>query len=151
MKAGESAPDFELPDENGNPRRLSDMLVNGPVVLFWYPFAMTSGCTKEACHFRDMSAEFAKLGAQRIGISMDDVARQKQFAEKEGLDYPLLADADGTVSKRYGVKRGGLMAKLGPTKRMTFVIGTDQKILEVITGELKFTDHADKALVALGG
>ncbi len=151
MKAGESAPDFELQDENGQPRRLSEMLVNGPVVLFWYPFAMTSGCTKEACHFRDLSAEFAKLGAQRVGISMDAVAQQKQFSEKEGLDYPLLADPEGTVAKQFGVKRGGLLAKLGPTKRMTFVIGTDQKILEVITGELKFTDHADKALAALGG
>jgi peroxiredoxin Q/BCP len=149
MKPGEHAPDFELPDENGQPRRLSDMLVNGPVVLFWYPFAMTTGCTKEACHFRDLSAEFAKLGAQRVGISMDDVAKQKQFSAKEGLDYPLLADPEGTVSKQYGVKRSGLMSKLGPAKRMTFVIGPDQKILDVITGELKFQDHADKALAAL--
>ncbi|HUR74295.1 MAG TPA: peroxiredoxin [Sporichthya sp.] len=151
MKTGDRAPDFELPDQDGTPRKLSTMLAEGPVVLFWYPMAMTPGCTREACHFRDLSAEFAKLGAQRVGISVDPVDKQKKFAAEHGFDYPLLADSEGTVSTQYGVKRGGLLSKLGPTKRMTFVIGTDQKIVDVISGELKFNDHADKALVALGG
>jgi peroxiredoxin Q/BCP len=150
MQVGAHAPDFELPDQDGTPRRLSAMLADGPVVLFWYPMAMTPGCTREACHFRDLSAEFAKLGAQRVGISLDPVDKQKKFADEHGFDYPLLADSEGTVSKQYGVKRSGLLSKLGPTKRRTFVIGTDQKIVDVITGELKFSDHADKALAVLG-
>lgn len=151
MKAGDQAPDFSLADENGTPRRLSELLANGPVVLFWYPAAMTGGCTREACHFRDLSAEFAKAGAQRVGISMDGVAKQKQFSTAHGFDYPLLADPDGTVSAQYGVKRRGPLAKLGPTQRKTFVIGTDSRILDVITGELSFNDHADKALATLAG
>jgi peroxiredoxin Q/BCP len=151
MKTGDPAPDFELPDQDGVPRRLSTRLADGPVVLFWYPIAMTSGCTREACHFRDLSGEFAKLGAQRVGISVDPVDKQKEFSEMHGFDYPLLSDSEATVSKQYGVKRGGLLGKLGPTKRVTFVIGTDQTIVDVITGELKFSDHADKALIALGG
>lgn len=150
MKAGDRAPEFELPDQDGQPRRLSDLLTSGPVVLFWYPIALTSGCTQEACHFRDLSAEFDKLGAQRVGISMDDVPKQKEFSDKHGFDYPLLSDNGGTVSKQYGVKRGPLLGRLAPTKRMTFVIGADQTILDVITGEMKFQDHADKALAVLG-
>lgn len=150
MKAGDKAPDFELPDENGQQRRLSDLLSNGPVVLFWFPIALTGGCTKEACHFRDLAAEFAKLGAQRVGISMDPVAKQKEFATTHNFDYPLLADESGSVSKEYGVKRGPVLGRLAPTKRVTFVIAADRTVLDVITGEMKFTDHADKALVALG-
>ncbi|HEX3611219.1 MAG TPA: peroxiredoxin [Sporichthyaceae bacterium] len=149
LSVGDQAPDFELSDETGTPRRLSELLTAGPVVLFWFPIAMTTGCTKEACHFRDLSAEFAKAGAQRVGISMDPVAKQDQFSKKHGFDYPLLADVEGTVAKQYGVRRGGLLGKLAPTRRITFVIGTDQKIVDVITGEIKFTDHADKALASL--
>ncbi len=68
MHIGELAPDFTLDDQNGVSRTLSAMLGEGPVVLFFYPAAMTSGCTKESCHFRDLASEFAALGAQRIGI-----------------------------------------------------------------------------------
>src|SRR5271165_3426962 len=97
-KKGESVPDFELPDQNGTPRRLSDLAAAGPVVLFWYPAAMTYGCTKESCHFRDLKAEFDAVGAQRVGISADKVDKQKQFATKHNFDYPLLSDADGTTA-----------------------------------------------------
>jgi peroxiredoxin Q/BCP len=86
LSKGDRAPDFELPDETGTPRRLSDLLSAGPVVLFWFPAAMTPVCTKEACHFRDVAAGFTKAGAQRIGISMDSVDKQKQFTEKHGFD-----------------------------------------------------------------
>ena len=82
MQTGDEVPDFELPDQNGTMRRLSTMLVDGPVVLFFYPAALTTGCTKEACHFRDLAAEFAAAGAQRIGISLDSVTKQGQFADK---------------------------------------------------------------------
>jgi thioredoxin-dependent peroxiredoxin len=147
LRVGDTAPDFELPDENNTPRKLSTLLADGPVVLFFYPAAMTKGCTAESCHFRDLAAEFAKAGAQRVGISTDTVAKQKEFAEKNSFDYPLLSDADGTVSKQFGVKRSLDLLRV---KRATFVIGTDRVIIEVINSELNMNTHADKALAALG-
>ena len=149
MQAGDRAPDFDLPDQTGESVRLSTLLADGPVVLFWYPAAMTPGCTKESCHFRDLVSEFAGAGARRVGISMDAVSRQSEFAAKHSFDYPLLSDADGAVSERYGVRRHGVLAKVGPIQRKTFVIAADGRILDVISGELKFHDHADRALAVL--
>ena len=106
MRKGDVVPDFELPDQTGTPRKLSDLLADGPVVLFFYPAAMTYGCTKESCHFRDLGAEFAAVGAQRVGISADTVDKQKQFDEKESLGFPLLSDADRTVATQLGAKPG---------------------------------------------
>jgi peroxiredoxin Q/BCP len=146
MQAGDQIPDFELPDQTGAPRRLSTLLADGPVVLFFYPAAMTAGCTKEACHFRDLAAEFADAGAQRVGISMDAVDKQKQFADKHSFDYPLLADTDGAVAKIFGVKRSLGILKV---KRNTFVIGTDQRLLAEISSELNMDKHADEALQVL--
>src|SRR5881275_1464092 len=99
LKPGEVAPDFELADQYGVPYRLTTLLAEGPVVLFFYPAAMTSGCTKESCHFRDLATEFAAVNGQRVGISRDAVDKQHQFSEKHGFDYPLLSDADGTVAQ----------------------------------------------------
>jgi peroxiredoxin Q/BCP len=148
MKPGDVADDFVLPDQTGADRTLGDFLAAGPVVLFFYPAAMTPGCTKEACHFRDLAAEFAAVGAQRVGISTDSVDKQAQFSDKERFDYPLLSDTDGRVATAFGVKRG-LLGKLMPVKRTTFVIDTDRKILEVISSELSMDTHADKALEVL--
>ncbi len=86
MGPGDLAPDFTLTDQHGVSRSLGELLASGPVVLFFYPAAMTTGCTKETCHFRDLGAEFAAVGAQRIGISMDDVAKQSAFSDANGLD-----------------------------------------------------------------
>jgi peroxiredoxin Q/BCP len=146
MDRGEIAPDFTLPDDRGEERALSDFLSSGPVVLFFYPAAMTGGCTAESCHFRDLAAEFAEVGAHRVGISPDAVTKQREFSSMHGFDYPLLSDVDGAVAKQFGVWR-----KFSPlhAKRHTFVIDTDRKILEVIKSELKFAVHADKALAAL--
>jgi thioredoxin-dependent peroxiredoxin len=147
MQKGDQAPDFELPDEDGKPRKLSELAASGPVVLFFYPAAMTYGCTKESCHFRDMKAEFEAVGAQRVGISADQVEKQKQFSDKHAFDYPLLSDPDGTVATQFGVRRG--FTKLSPTKRATFVIGPDLKVIEVIQSEVRMNVHADRALEAL--
>lgn len=146
MDAGDLAPDFTLPDDQGADRTLSDFLATGPVVLFFYPAAMTGGCTAESCHFRDLAAEFAEVGAHRIGISPDGVTKQRQFSEANGFDYPLLSDVEGAVAKQFGVWR-----KLLPlhAKRATFVIGEDRKVLEKIKSELNFTVHADQALKVL--
>lgn len=143
---GSTAPDFELPDQTGTRTRLRDLLTRGPVVLFFYPAAMTGGCTRESCHFRDLGAEFEAAGAHRVGISTDGVAKQKQFADANGFDYPLLSDESGEVAVAYGVRRRFIT----PVKRATFVIGTDQVIKKVITSELKFEVHADEALEAVG-
>ena len=150
LRAGDTAPDFELSDQHGTTRRLGKMLTDGPVVLFFYPAASTPGCTKESCHFRDLAAEFAAVGAQRVGISRDAVHVQRGFAERYGFDYPLLADVDGAVADAYGVKRG-LLGRVAPVKRTTFVIGTDRTVRRVIASELDMNAHADRALAELGG
>jgi len=146
MKKGDVVPDFTLPDQTGAPRKLSGFLANGPVVLFFYPAAMTYGCTKESCHFRDMAGEFAAVGAQPVGISADTVDKQKQFDEKESLGFPLLSDPDREVAAQLGVKRGVSFLKV---KRSTFVIDTDRTILDVIHSEFSMGSHADKALALL--
>ncbi|PWU47764.1 peroxiredoxin [Micromonospora sp. S4605] len=150
MGVGDVVADFALPDQTGTVRRLSELLAAGPVVLFFYPAAMTRGCTAESCHFRDLAAEFAALGAQRVGISRDPVARQAEFARLHGFDYPLLSDADGAVAERFGVRRRLPLGALS-TRRVTFVIGTDRRLIEVVHSELSMTGHADRALRALGG
>ncbi|OBH06079.1 peroxiredoxin [Mycobacterium sp. E1747] len=150
MQTGDTVEDFELPDQTGTPRRLSELLSGGPVVLFFYPAAMTPGCTKEACHFRDLAAEFAAVGANRVGISADPVRKQAKFADMQKFDYPLLSDTEGTVATQFGVKRG-LLGKLLPVKRTTFVIDTDRTVLNVISSEFSMDTHADKALETLRG
>ncbi|MGW5574988.1 peroxiredoxin [Nocardia thailandica] len=142
------APQFTLPDQTGTPRSLDDLLAGGPLVLFFYPAANTPVCTAEACHFRDLSAEFAAVGASCAGISTDSVDTQSGFAASQRLDYPVLSDADGAVAEAFGVKRG-LLGRISPVKRHTFVIDTDRTILRVITGELKAKVHADEALALL--
>ena len=148
MKTGDRVPEFELPDQTGTVRSLSSLLADGPIVLFFYPAAMTPGCTKEACHFRDLAAEFAAAGASRVGISTDGVDKQARFADSQRFDYPLLSDRDGAVDELFGVKRG-LLGKLLPVKRTTFVIDTDRSVLDVISSELNMDTHADKALATL--
>ncbi len=146
MKRTDVAPDFELPDQFGIPRRLSEMLQRGPVALFFYPVASSGGCTKEMCSVRDSSAEFEAVGAQRVGISRDPVAAQLRFAEENGLDFPLLSDADGAVCAAYEVSRSMASA---PVKRQTIVVGTDGRVTDVVRSEFRFGKHAAKALDAL--
>ena len=148
MKRGDQVPEFELPDQTGTVRSLTGLLADGPIVLFFYPAAMTPGCTKEACHFRDLAAEFDAVGASRVGISTDGVDKQARFADSQSFDYPLLSDRDGTVAEMFGVKRG-LLGKVLPVKRTTFVIDTDRRVLDVISSELNMDTHADKALAML--
>jgi peroxiredoxin Q/BCP len=147
MKVGDRAPDFELPDQTGTPRRLYEMLENGPVVVYFYPKAMTKGCTMESCHFRDLGSEFASLGAQRVGVSADPVAKQSEFAEKHQFDFPLLSDPDRKVAESWGVRRRG--PSFVPNRRSTFVIGADGVVKDVISSEFNMDMHADRALEAL--
>ncbi|MFI2436760.1 peroxiredoxin [Streptomyces sp. NPDC018693] len=146
IRTGDRVEDFMLPDETGTPRSLTGLLADGPVVLFFYPAALTPGCTAEACHFRDLAAEFAEVGARPVGISGDTVDRQQEFAGRHTLGMPLLSDTDGAVRERFGVKRG---FSLAPTKRATFVIAEDRTVLDVVRSELRMNTHADRALAVL--
>ncbi|MGC1419280.1 MAG: peroxiredoxin [Acidimicrobiales bacterium] len=146
MRIGEVVPDFTLSDQFGERRTLSTLLDDGPVALFFYPAAMTTGCTKECRNFRDLAGDFKALGAQRVGISMDSVERQSLFTEKNQLDYPLLADVDGAVARQFGVKRTLDVLKV---KRATFVIARDRRLVEVIHSETSMNAHASRALEAL--
>ncbi|GGS11109.1 peroxiredoxin [Streptomyces humidus] len=146
LEVGDLVEDFALPDETGAVRSLTGLLADGPVVLFFYPAALTPGCTAEACHFRDLAAEFAAVGARPVGISGDPVDRQQEFAGRHTLGMTLLSDEDGSVREMFGVKRG---FSLAPTKRVTFVIGRDRTVLEVVRSELRMNTHADRALAVL--
>ena len=145
MNTGDLVSDFELAADDGSMLKLSDELAKGPVVLFFYPKAMTSGCTKESCHFRDLASEFAAVDGRRLGISADSVEKQHQFSEKHSFDYPLLSDPDKVVAKQFGVKR----SLMPINKRATFVIDTDRRVLAVIESERNMDMHADDALEVL--
>jgi thioredoxin-dependent peroxiredoxin len=146
MRVGAAAPEFVLPDTDGAQWRLSEQRRNGPVVLFFYPSAMTIGCTAESCRFRDLGAEFAEVGAQRVGISSSDVQLQQQFSAANQLDFPLLADDRGTVAVLYGARRSFAPR---PTKRATYVISREGVIVGIITSELRMRAHADRSLEIL--
>src|ERR1039457_4637066 len=103
-RIGHPAPDFELPDQNGAPVRLSQFRGRGPVVLFFYPKDDTTGCTKEACGFRDEFEGFQAAGAQILGISSDSSESHAQFISKYSLPYTLLSDEGGRVRKLFGVR-----------------------------------------------
>ncbi|GGR62889.1 peroxiredoxin Q/BCP [Nocardioides luteus] len=148
LETGAVAPDFTLPAQDGAPVTLSTLLEKGSVVIFFYPAAETAVCTKEACHFRDLAAEFAEIGAQRIGISKDSIEKQAGFAAHHDLDYPVLSDPSGSVAALYGVKPS-ILGKIGPLQRTTFAIGADGRIKTVVEGMLKADIHADEALAAL--
>ena len=130
---GTKAPPFRLPSSNGDTLDLKTATVRGPVVLFFYPKADTPGCTKEACGFRDAADRFRAAGVTVWGISPDPPERVRKFAEKYGLGYPLLADADHAVAERYGVWRLKSMygRQFWGVARTTFVIGADGKVLRV--------------------
>ena len=145
LQPGDVAPAFTLPDADGNEVSLADHK-GRKVIVYFYPAALTPGCTAQACHFRDLAAEFAAVGACPVGISGDAVERQQEFAGRHGLGMPLLSDADGAVRERFGVKRG---FSLAPTKRTTFVIAQDRTVLDVVRSELRMNAHADRALTAL--
>lgn len=147
MDVGDIVEDFALADEQGVTRSLTGLLESGPVVLFFYPAALSAGCTVEACHFRDISADLKAVGGQPVGISGDTVDRQAEFAKRHSLGYPLLSDSEGAVRAQFGVGRGPL--GLTATKRVTYVIDTDRRVLDVIKSEIRMDVHADKAVAAL--
>jgi peroxiredoxin Q/BCP len=148
-KAGEIVENFTLPDQDGNIVNLTDF-AGSPVVLFFYPKADTPGCTIEACGFRDHFKQLQQAGVVVLGISRDTVKAQKKFQQKYDLPYPLLADADQTVCKRFDViKPKSMYGKLvSGIERTTFVIGPDQHLIHVFP-KVKPEGHAEEVLALL--
>jgi thioredoxin-dependent peroxiredoxin len=145
VQVGEKVQDVRATTHDGREVSLSELADGRALVVFFYPKAFTGGCTAEACHFRDLAAEFARVGATRLGVSRDDVATQARFSAEHGFDYPLLADPDGTVAKAFGAKRPGPLH----SKRQTFVVDTDLTLLGRISSETDMERHADDALQLL--
>jgi thioredoxin-dependent peroxiredoxin len=147
---GDTAPDFTLPDQDGNPVTLSD-LRGQPVVLYFYPKADTPGCTSQACGIRDHRADYERAGARVLGVSPDPVAAIRKFADKYTLDFELLADEDHEVADLYGV--WGEKKMYGKTywgvQRATFVIDPDGKIAKVFP-KVSPKTHDEVVLEALG-
>ncbi len=148
-KAGDLIENFTLPDQDGNIINVTDF-AGKPVVLFFYPKADTPGCTIEACGFRDQFKKLQDAGAIVLGISRDTVKAQKKFQEKYDLPYPLLADADQTICKRFDVIRDKTMYGKPVTgiERTTFVIGPDQHLLHVYS-KVKPEGHAEEVLALI--
>jgi len=144
---GRPAPDFELPDQNGVPVRVSQFRGRNPVVIFFYPKDDTTGCTREACSFRDNFPQFQTHGAEVLGISSDDVASHGRFAAKFDLPFRLLSDAKGKVRKLYGAS--GLFGGLIPG-RVTFVVDRQGTVRHVFSSQARFQQHIGEALAALG-
>ncbi len=145
MKREDLIDEFELQDQDGHSVTLSDLVVDGPTVLYYFVKAMTPGCTVESTHFRDLRSEFAEHGATIVGVSADPVDRHKMFDVQNKLGFPVLSDPDKTVAAILGVKRFGPM----PPKRATFVIGTDKRLIGSIASETNMNKHADDALAML--
>jgi peroxiredoxin Q/BCP len=147
---GQEAPDFTLPDQDGNQVTLSE-LRGQPVVLYFYPKADTPGCTTQACGIRDHRADYERAGARVIGVSPDTVAAQAKFAQKYDLGFTLLADENHEVAELYGVwgeKKMYGKTYLGVT-RSTFLIDPEGKIAHVIPKASPKT-HDEVVLEALG-
>lgn len=145
LKPGDPAPDFELKDQNGETVRLSGFRGQSAVVLYFYPKDDTSGCTKEACAFRDQFGAFRGLAAEVLGVSSDSEAAHRAFAEKYDLPFRLLSDPGGRMRKLYGVK-----ATLGIIPgRETFVIDRRGVIRARFASQFKPEEHIRQALAAL--
>lgn len=145
LKSGTEAPDFELPDQHGKLVRLRQYRGKRPVIVYFYPKDDTSGCTVEACGFRDDFEKFQATGAEIIGISDDSSESHERFASKYKLPFTLLSDKGGRVRKLYGVKKTfGVIPG-----RVTFVIDRAGVIRHVFSSQSKPARHIEEALIAL--
>ncbi|MEJ5265525.1 MAG: peroxiredoxin [Bacteroidales bacterium] len=140
LQVGDRVPDFVLKDQNGNEFRLKDHLGKSCLVIYFYPKDDTPGCTKQACYFRDQYEAFTSAGAQVIGISSQDEASHKAFAQKYKLPFTLLADVEGKVRKQFGAGSGVIPG------RVTFVVDKEGKVAYVFSSQTDVQRHVDEAL-----
>lgn len=147
---GDAAPDFELPDQNGDVVKLSD-LRGKTVVLYFYPKADTPGCTTQACGVRDHRPTYQDIGAVVLGVSPDPVKKIAKFDQKYGLGFPLLADEEHAVAEAYGVwvEKSMYGRTYMGNERTTFVIAPDGAVTDVFR-KVKPGEHDDLVLGALG-
>ena len=144
LKVGKTAPDFSLLDEHGLPVSLKDYIGKKVVVLYFYPKDFTSGCTAEACSFRDNYKPYQDKGAVVIGVSLDSVESHLKFSEKYNLPFAILSDHSKEAAKAYGVLGvGGFL-----TKRVTFIINKDGKITHIFP-KVDVKHHSEEVLKAL--
>lgn len=150
IEQGTQAPDFTLPDQDGNPVTLSE-LRGGPVVVYFYPKADTPGCTTQACGVRDHLPDYEAAGARVLGISPDPVAKVKRFHDKQGLNFTLLGDEDHAVCEQYGVwvEKSMYGKTYWGAQRATFVLDADGKVATVFP-KVKPKEHDELVLQALG-
>jgi thioredoxin-dependent peroxiredoxin len=148
---GDQAPDFELTDQDGEVHKLADYAGKN-VVLYFYPKALTSGCTVQACGVRDRAADYEQANAVVLGVSPDPQNKLRDFADKEHLNFTLLGDEDHSVADKYGVwvEKSMYGRKYWGFERSTFVIGPDGKI-EHVFRKVKPAEHDDLVLGALNG
>jgi peroxiredoxin Q/BCP len=149
IEAGETAPDFELPDQDGRAVKLSDFR-GQPVVVYFYPKASTPGCTTQACGVRDHGPDYRQAGAIVLGISPDPVAKIRKFADEYGLEFPLLGDEDHAVADSYGVwvEKSMYGRKYMGNERTTFILDSEGKVGEALR-KVKPAEHDEKVLAAL--
>lgn len=145
-KAGDNAPLFTGLDQDGNPFRLADHIGKKIVLLYFYPKDFTGGCTKEACGLRDRMGDLQANNVEVIGVSHDSVDSHKKFAEKYKLNFTLIADPDGKIISAYDAK----MPMLAMSKRVSFLIGLDGKIVHV-TDAMNPQEHFDEMKAAIDG
>ena len=139
LKAGEKAPEFVLENDKGEEISLSDLLKNGPLILYFYPADFTPGCTAEACSIRDIHSDIQSVGLQVAGVSPQDADSHARFREKHDLPFELLCDPDKVATKSYDVD--------GPfgvgVRRTTFLIGEDGTIHDVVQADLRVGRHEE--------
>ncbi|MFT4861591.1 MAG: peroxiredoxin Q/BCP [Pseudohongiellaceae bacterium] len=147
IKVGSTAPAFSLLDQNGDKVSLKDFKGSKNVVLYFYPKAMTPGCTAQACGLRDSKKQLSTLDAVAIGVSPDPVARLKKFEDKENLNFILVSDEDHSITEKYGV--WGLKKFMGRefmgVIRSTFIISKEGKIAHIMD-KVKTKSHHDDSL-----
>jgi peroxiredoxin Q/BCP len=149
IEEGDRAPDFELPDQDGKTHKLADYAGKN-VVLYFYPKALTSGCTVQACGVRDRATDYETANAVVLGVSPDPQKKLREFVDKEGLNFTLLGDEDHSVADAYGVwvEKSMYGRKYWGFERSTFVIGPDGKVKQVFR-KVKPAEHDELVLGAL--
>ena len=150
LKSGSEAPEFTLPDQDGRPRSLGDLIDGTPLILYFYPADFTPGCTREACDLRDLHARILASGLRIVGISPQSPESHRRFRKAHDLPFTLLSDEDKVAIKAYGVD--------GPfgigVRRATFLIDARGRIADAVLADLRVSKHAafvERAMAARAG